>query len=218
MELRHLRYFIAVAEEGSVTVAAQKPRHTAQPFLSRQIHDLELDLGVQLLIRGPRGIELTASGRVFLDHARLALAQVEAAGEAARRAAHPAKASFVMGFLTGTAMDWFAEAVGLLRDELPSIEVILVSQTSPELASGLLRGKVDVAFLRPEPEMPDLVFKHLTSEPLLVILPSDHRLAELHAISPRDIEGETFVNVSDTAPALRVVIDDYLRKSGVSIA
>jgi LysR family hca operon transcriptional activator len=66
--------------------------------------------------------------------------------------------------------------------------------------------------------MPDLVFKHLTSEPLLAILPSDHRLAALQAISPRDIEGETFVNVSDTAPTLRVVIDDYLRKSGVSIA
>src|SRR6202789_3348969 len=89
MELRHLRYFIAVAEEGSLTVAAQKRLHTAQPSLSRQIHDLELELGVQLLIRGPRGVELTASGRVFLDHARVALLQVEAASEAARRAAQP---------------------------------------------------------------------------------------------------------------------------------
>src|SRR5216683_1028433 len=134
------------------------------------------------------------------------------------RSRRPAKPSFVMGFLTGTEMDWFTEAVRLLRDELPSIEVILVSQTSPELASALVRGKVDVAFLRPEPEMPDLVFKHLTSEPLLVILPSDHRLAALEAISPRDIEGETFVNVAHTAPTLRVVIDDYLRKSDLSIA
>ena len=94
MELRHLRYFVAVAEEGSLTVAAQKRLHTAQPSLSRQIHDLELELGVQLLIRGPRGIELTPSGRVFLDHARVALLQVEAASEAARRAAQPAKSSF----------------------------------------------------------------------------------------------------------------------------
>src|SRR6202162_6327849 len=146
--------------------------------------------------RSVHGIELTADGRGFLDHARLALSQVEAAAEAARRAAQPAKASIVMGFLTGTEMDWFTEAVRLLRDEVPSIEVVLVSQTSPELASALLRGKVDVAFLRPEPEIPDLVFKHLTSEPLLVILPSDHRLAALEAITPRDIEGETFVNVS----------------------
>ncbi len=106
MELRHLRYFVAVAEEGSLTVAAQKRLHTAQPSLSRQIHDLELELGVQLLNRGPRGIELTPSGRVFLDHARVALLQVEAAGEAARRAAQPARASFAIGFLTGYEMDW----------------------------------------------------------------------------------------------------------------
>ncbi len=218
MELRHLRYFVAVAEEGSVTLAAERRLHTAQPSLSRQIRDLEIEVGAQLLVRSVRGIELTAAGRAFLDHARLALSQVEAAGEAARRAAQPAKVSFVMGFLTGTEMDWFTEAVRLLRDELPSIEVILVSQTSPELASGLLRGKVDVAFLRPEPEMPDLAFKHLTSEPLVVILPSDHRLAARETISPRDIEGETFVNVSDTAPTLRVVIDNYLSNSGVSVA
>ncbi len=218
MELRHLRYFVAVAEEGSVTLAAERRLHTAQPSLSRQMRDLELEVGAQLFVRSVRGIELTAAGRAFLDHARLALSQVEAAGEAARRAAQPAKASFVMGFLTGTEIDWFPEAVRLLRDELPSIEVILVSQTSPELASGLLRGKVDLAFLRPEREMPDLVFKHLTSEPLLVILPSDHRLAALDVISPQDIVGETFVNVSDTAPTLRVVIDNYLKKSGVSVA
>jgi len=218
MELRHLRYFVAVAEEGSVTLAAERRLHTAQPSLSRQIRDLEMEVGAQLLVRSVRGIELTAAGRAFLDHARLALSQVEAAGEAARRAAQPAKVSFVMGFLTGTEMDWFTEAVRLLRDELPSIEVILVSERSPELASALLRGKVDVAFLRPEPQMPDLVFKHLTSEPLLVILPSDHRLAALEAISPRDIEGETFVNVSGTAPALRAVIDDYLKNSGANVA
>ncbi len=211
MELRHLRYFVAVAEEGSVTLAAERRLHTAQPSLSRQLRDLEREVGAQLLDRSVHGIELTAAGRAFLDHARLALAQVEAAGDAARRASHPAKATFVMGFLTGTEMDWFPEAVRLLHDELPSIEVILVSQTSPELASALLRSKVDVAFLRPEPEMPDLVLKRLTSEPLFVILPSDHRLAVLEAISPRDIEGETFVNVSDTASTLRVVIDDYLR-------
>jgi LysR family transcriptional regulator, hca operon transcriptional activator len=70
MELRHLRYFVAVAEEGSVTVAAQRRLHTAQPSLSRQLHDLELELGVQLFRRGPRGIELTPSGRVFLDHVK----------------------------------------------------------------------------------------------------------------------------------------------------
>src|SRR5258708_21124597 len=119
MELRHLRYFVAVAEEGSMTVAAQKRLHTAQPSLSRQIHDLELELGVQLLVRGPRGVELTASGRVLLDHARVALLQVEAAGEAARRAAQPARASFAIGFLTGDAMDWLPAAKGSLHARIP---------------------------------------------------------------------------------------------------
>jgi LysR family hca operon transcriptional activator len=218
MELRHLRYFVAVAEEGSVTLAAARRLHTAQPSLSRQLRDLEREVGTELLVRSVRGIELTAAGRAFLDHARLALSQVEAAGDAARRAAHPAKESFVMGFLTGTEIDWFPEAVRLLRDELPSIEVILVSQTSPELASALLRGKVDVAFLRPEPDIPELAFKQLTREPLVAVLPRDHRLAALHAISPWDLEGETFVNVSDTAPTLRIIIDSYLRNSGVSVA
>ena len=79
MELRHLRYFVAVAEEGSLTVAAERRLHTAQPSLSRQIRDLEYEVGAQLLIRSARGVELTAAGRAFLDHARLALAQVEAA-------------------------------------------------------------------------------------------------------------------------------------------
>src|SRR5712691_4268356 len=101
MELRHLRYFIAVAEEGSLTNAAERRLHTAQPSLSRQIRDLELEVGTPLMKRGARGIELTPAGRVFLDHARLALLQVEAAGDAARRAADPEKPSFVLGVLTG---------------------------------------------------------------------------------------------------------------------
>ena len=120
MELRHLRYFVAVAEEGSFSVAAEKRLHTAQPSLSRQIHDLELELGVQLFVRGPRGIELTPSGRVFLDHARVALLQVEAAAEAARRAAQPAKSAFSIGFLTGYEMDWLPAVMNILRGKLPS--------------------------------------------------------------------------------------------------
>src|SRR5216117_3784829 len=122
MELRHLRFFVAVAEEGSLTVAAERRLHTAQPSLSRQMRDLEYEVGAQLMIRSARGIELTAAGRVFLDHARLALAQVDAAGEAARRAAQPAKPSFALGFLTGKEIDWLPEAIRLLRDELPNIE------------------------------------------------------------------------------------------------
>jgi LysR family transcriptional regulator, hca operon transcriptional activator len=117
MELRHLRYFVAVAEEGSLTNAAERRLHTAQPSLSRQIRDLELEVGVKLLERRARGIELTAAGRTFLDHARLALLQVEAAGEAARRAAQPEKAPFVVGFLTGAEVIWLPEVLRILREE-----------------------------------------------------------------------------------------------------
>ena len=217
MELRHLRYFVAVAEEGNLTVAAKRRLHTAQPSLSRQIRDLEYEIGVQLLTRSTRGIELTAAGRVFLDHARLALAQVEAAREAARRAARPAKPVFALGFLTGQEMDWLPEAMRILRDELPNIEVTVSSQYSPELADALMMGKLDLAFLRREPKTPDLEFKTVTREPLIVILPSDHRLASRASINPREIAEETFITVSNTAPALRLVIDDYLKRSRLDI-
>ena len=142
MELRHLRYFVAVAEEGSLTNAAERRLHTAQPSLSRQIRDLELEVGVKLLERGARGIELTPAGRTFLDHARLALLQVEAAGDAARRVAQPQKAAFVIGFLTGAEVMWLPEALRILREEQPGIEITLFSQSSPDLAGALMRGKV----------------------------------------------------------------------------
>ena len=218
MELRHLRYFIAVAEEGSLTLAAERRLHTAQPSLSRQIRDLELEVGAQLLIRGPRGIELTPAGRAFLDHARLALSHVEAGGEAARRAAKIAKASFVLGFLTGHEMTWLPEALRILRDDQPNIDVIVHSQLSPDLARGLLQGKLDVAFLRREDQMPGLAFKPLTKEPLVVFLPGDHRLASRKTIRPQDIPRETFISVpKTTAPALRTVIDDYAARTGIDL-
>src|ERR1700723_2206645 len=217
MELRHLRYFIAVAEAGSLTVAAQRMLHTSQPSLSRQIRDLEDDVGTQLLTRRARGIELTPAGRTFLDHARSVVSQVEAATEAARRVAHPAKPCFSMGFLTGHELTWMPEALRILRDELPNIDVMISSQSSPLLADGLAKGKIDAAFLRREKGVPDLAFRLLTKEPLMVILPSNHRLVALKAISPRDLAGETFVIVSHTAPVLRAVIDDYLKQSRSNI-
>jgi LysR family hca operon transcriptional activator len=218
MELRHLRYFVAVAEEGSLTVAAQKRLHTAQPSLSRQIHDLELELGVQLLIRGPRGIELTAAGRVFLDHARVALLQVEAAGDAARRAAQPARTSFAIGFLTGYEMDWLPAIMDILRAELPSTEVVIHSQDSPDLAAGLIRGKIDLAFLRPEKQAPGLEYRELRKDPLVVLMPRDHALSARTSIRPQDIRDETFIGVSAIrAPTLWAVIDDYARRTGVAL-
>jgi LysR family transcriptional regulator, hca operon transcriptional activator len=191
MELRHLRYFVAVAEEGSLTNAAQRRLHTAQPSLSRQIRDLELEVGVKLLERRARGIALTTAGKVFLDQARLALLQVEAAGEAARRAAQPERAAFVIGFLTGHEVMWLPEALRILRQEVPGIEITLSSQSSPELAGALMRGKVDVAFLRREAEAPGLAFKFLIREPLVAVLPAGHRLTARKAIRVQDFAGET---------------------------
>jgi len=217
MELRHLRYFVAVAEAGSLTVAAEQRLHTSQPSLSRQIRDLEDEVGARLMTRRARGIELTPAGRAFLDHARSVLSQVEAATEAARRVAHPAKPCFSMGFLTGHELTWMPEALQILRHELPNIDVMISSQYSPLLADGLSKGKIDAAFLRREEGVPGLAFRLLVKEPLMVILPSKHRLAALKAISPRDLVGETFVAVSNTAPVLRVVIDNYLKRSGVNI-
>src|SRR6201982_1055886 len=104
MELRHLRYFVAVAEEGSLTVAAERRLHTAQPSLSRQIRDLEDEGGAQLMIRGARCIALTGGGagaRVAPAHPGPAWARVEAAADGARDPAPPAKPSFALGFLTG---------------------------------------------------------------------------------------------------------------------
>ena len=217
VELRHLRYFVAVAEAGSLSVAAEQTLHTSQPSLSRQIRGLENEVGAQLLTRRARGVELTPAGRAFLEHARSVLSQVEAATEAARRVAHPAKPCFSMGFLTGHELTWMPEALRILRDELPNIDVMISSQYSPRLANALLKGTVDAAFLRREKGLPQLAYRVLVKEPLVVILPSDHRLAALKAISPRDLVGETFVNVSSTAPVLRVIIDNYLKRSGTSI-
>jgi LysR family transcriptional regulator, hca operon transcriptional activator len=217
MELRHLRYFVAVAEAGSLTVAAARKLHTSQPSLSRQIRDLEDEVGAQLLRRGARGIELTPAGRAFLDHARAVLSQVEAAAAAARRVAHPAKPCFTMGFLTGHELTWMPEALRILRDELPNIDVMISSQYSPTLASALLKGTVDAAFLRKERGVPELAFRLLVKEPLVVILPSDHHLAALKAITLSDLVGEPFVTVSNTAPVLRAVIDNFLKRSGIKI-
>jgi LysR family hca operon transcriptional activator len=217
MELRHLRYFVAVAEEGSLTLAAEKRLHTAQPSLSRQIRDLEYEVGVQLLSRSVHGIELTAAGRAFLDHARLAITQAEAAGEAARRAAQPVKATFGMGFLTGQEVEWLPRATSILRDELVNIDIRVSSHHSTTLADDLQRGRLDVAFLRREPK-PDLEYKLIAKEPLVVILPSDHPLAKAKAIAPHDLTGQTFIGISEIPRVLRSIVNDYLKRHEINVA
>jgi LysR family hca operon transcriptional activator len=209
--------FVAVAEEGSLTNAAERRLHTAQPSLSRQIRDLELEVGVKLLTRGARGIALTPAGRVFLDHARLALLQVEAAGDAARRAAQPEKPAFVLGFLTGQEVVWLPDALRILREEEPSIEITVCSQSSPELAGALMRGKIDVAFLRRETQAPGIAFRFLIKEPLVAVLPTGHRLAARKKIRPQDIAGETYIAPYRVAPVLQSIIDAYAAKVGITL-
>jgi len=216
MELRHLRYFIAVAEEGSLTLAAEKRLHTAQPSLSRQIRDLEYEVGVELMSRSVHGIELTPAGKVFLDQARLALAQVDATVEAARRAAEPKRTTFAIGFQTGHEMNWLPRAMHVLRDELNNIQVTISSDYSPDLAEALVRGRLDVAFLRTEPNF-DLCYEVVDQEPLIVLMPSDHRLTSLEAIHPREFVGEIFIAGSNKAGVLRVVTEEYLRRCGLDI-
>ena len=217
MELRHLRYFIAVAEEGGLLAAAQKRLHTSQPSLSRQIRDLESEVGVKLLEREARGVTLTAAGRVFLEHARLALAQVEAATEGARRTAQPQKITLAMGFLAGQEVVWLPHALRILREEAPQAEITLCSQASPELALGLMQGKLDVAFLRREPQAVGLSFKFLAKEPLIAVLPAGHRLASRKKIRPQELAREIYVSSARTSPVLKAVIHNYASKAGITL-
>src|SRR2546422_4261600 len=216
MELRHLRYFVAVVEEGSLTTAAELRLHTSQPSLSRQIRDVEYQVGAELLSRSVHGVELTAAGKAFLDHARLALAQVDAAVEAARRAAQPAKKTFAIGFQTGHEMNWLPRAMHVLRDELKNIDITVSSDYSPDLAEALLRGRLDVAFLRVEPTF-DLGYEVVDHEPLIVLMPSDHRLISREAIHPREFAGEIFIGGSKEETGLGSPTAGDLRRRGPRI-
>jgi LysR family hca operon transcriptional activator len=217
MELRHLRYFLAVAEAGSLTEAAERRLYTSQPSLSRQIRDLENQVGVELLSRSVHGVELTAAGNAFLDHARLALMHVEAAVESARRAAQPEKKAFAIGFQTGHEMNWLPRAMRVLHDEMRSIQVTISSDYSPDLAEAVARGRLDLAFLRVEPGY-DLAYHVVDREPLIVLMPSDHRLTAREAVRPQDFVGEIFIGGSNKAAVLQAVTEDYLRRSGIDIA
>jgi LysR family transcriptional regulator, hca operon transcriptional activator len=217
MELRHLRYFIAVADAGSLTVAAEQKLHTSQPSLSRQIRDLEQEVGVQLINRGAYGIELTSAGKAFLDHARMALLQAEAAKEAALRAAEPPRLNLALGFMSGAEIDLLPEVERTLRDEFPGIDIRLSSDYSPVLAKALMRRKLDAAFIRPEAQMEDLRYKRVRTDSMLFVLPRDHRLASHTAIAPQEIANEIFCLPSRAAPTVRRVVLDYFSRAGIDL-
>jgi LysR family transcriptional regulator, hca operon transcriptional activator len=221
MELRHLRYFVAVAEAGSLKLAAQEKLHTTQPSLSRQIRDLEHEVGTPLFLRSARGVELTAAGKVFLDHARVVLSHAETALRSVRQITKP---TFALGFMIGHDSTWIPKALHVLRDKLPEIHVVISTQNSPQLAAALSQGLIDVVFLRQEDGGPGLEYLLLIEEPLEIYLPNDHPLAKRTAISLQEVAAETFLSISGTAmtasgrpPALRLAIDRYLKESGVNI-
>lgn len=216
MELRHLRYFVAVAEAGSLTVAAEKKLYTAQPSLSRQLRDLEEEVGVRLFSRHARGIELTAAGRAFLDHARIAISQASEAVVAARQAARPAKQAFAVGFLTGQEVDWLPQVTQILRAELKSLDFKVTSDFSPDIADAIQRGEIDVGFCRVEARQ-NVSYHVVASEPIVAILPSDHRLAAYAEIDPRDLSGEEFIGYSEIPHVLRDVVEKYFRKHKVIV-
>jgi LysR family hca operon transcriptional activator len=224
VELRHLRYFVAVAEARSLKLAAEQKLNTTQPSLSRQIRDLEDEVGTPLFIRGAKGVELTPAGRVFLDHARVMLSQAEAAVQSARQIASPTAPSLSLGFMIGHDTTWLPAALKLIRDELPNIHVAISTQNSPQLAAALLHGGIDVAFLRREDGSDELEFRTLVEEHFKVFLPSDHPLAAKKTITLQELAREKFISVSGTAlsisgkqPALRRTIDKFLKENGIEI-
>lgn len=217
MELRHLRYFVAVAEAGSFTAAAER-LHTVQPSLSRQIRDLEAHVGAALFARTTRHVELTEAGRVFLDEARLTLAQAERAVERARKAARRQPDRLTLGFVFGVEAEQLIRVMNALHGDLQPVELSMHSQSSPMLITELKERKIDAAFIRPSRESQELNVLHLHDERLIVALPSGHRLAGRKGISIAQLASEPFISVTQKhAPVLYDTIHGYAAKHGVKL-
>ena len=194
LELRHLRYFVAVADELNVTRAAAR-LNVAQPALSHQIRDLEREVGTPLLHRLGRGVALTPPGEFFAADARAILAAVHAATTRARRAAAGELGSIRIGFVGSASFNPIV--TGAIRDyraAFPGVQVELVEEPTADLIASLRSGRADVAFLRPAPGEGDgLWSRHLLDEPMLVALPVRHPLAGNDRIALADLAAEPFI-------------------------
>ena len=197
MELRHLRYFVAVAQARSLKLAAEETLRTTQPSLSRQIRDLEHELGTALFSRSARGVELTAAGRVFLEHARTVLAQAETAVASVRGLGNSPRPAFALGFMIGHESTWAPAALTALREDLPNLHLVISTQNSPQLASAVEAGLLDVAFLRSEDCGPGVEIQVLVDEPIEVFLPANHALAAQESILLEDAKDEVFLSISE---------------------
>jgi DNA-binding transcriptional LysR family regulator len=193
MELRHLRYFIAVAEELHFSRAAERLQ-MAQPPLSQQIQSLEKELGVQLFKRTKRRVELTEAGQVFLAEARLVLMQVEQAIRAAQRASRGEIGRLGVGVNSSATHNVLPEILRVFREHFPCVELVLHELASYQQVKGILDNRIDIGFLwLPNVDDDALSFMPIWRELLIVALPEAHPLANLPEIPLKALAGESFV-------------------------
>jgi DNA-binding transcriptional LysR family regulator len=199
MELRHLRYFIAVAEEGHITRAAER-LGMQQPPLSQQIRALEQELGVQLFRRKPRGVELTDAGRALLSDARAILAQIDHAFASTRRTARGEQGRIAVGFTSSAPFHPFVpRVIRAFREAFPLVSLTLDESGTTELIGDLREERVDAAFIRtPVADPAGLVVDRLLEEPMVVALPTQHALARAGrsddaGVNLKRLAGETFI-------------------------
>jgi len=194
MELRHLRYFVAVAEELHFTRAAAR-LGIGQPPLSLQIQQLEREIGTPLFLRLPRGIQLTQAGAQFLEDARALLAGAERAVDAARRLGRGERGTLRVGFTASAVFHPFLpRAIRAYRDRYPDVRVQLSESNTVALLQGLREGAVDVAFVRP-PYVLEAAFaaECVLDEPMLLALPPEHPLCRRRTVPLTALAEESFV-------------------------
>jgi DNA-binding transcriptional LysR family regulator len=218
MEFRHLRYVVAVAEEGHITRAAER-LGIAQPPLSRQIKAIEQEIRVQLFRRVPRGVELTDAGRAFLDGARATFANFDRAVEAARRTARGEQGRISVAFASSTAFHPLVpRVIREYRETFPLVDVTLAEGIPPELIEFIESDRLDAAFVRPSSaKLERLVFHPLLEEQLVVALPKGHALARARAVPLKGLSDETFViNSRHAGVAIRDVVFAACHAAGFS--
>jgi LysR family hca operon transcriptional activator len=181
MELRHLKYFIAVAEELNFTRAAVR-LHTSQPSLSQQIRQLEAALGVALLERSRQYVALTTAGRIFLREARDILARLDHAGKLAKQAADGRAGDLSIGTFPAADVRILPLLRPLIAERLPHLRLILHSKYAVEPTAGLMAGTLDVAFMRGPIQSDELDSRELLREEIVVMLPAHHALASRKSV------------------------------------
>ena len=193
MELRHLRYFRAVAEELHFGRAAER-LHIAQPPLSQQIRQLERELGVTLLVRSTRKVELTPAGVAYLQRAVTILDAVEDAGEQAQRIAAGTEGRLAIGCVGSATYSLLPRLVRALREALPGVDVSVRGEMlAPAQIAALLAGEIDLALLRPPVEQSGVVVETVRRDRFLVALPDGHPLATRQELRIKDLRDEEFV-------------------------